>query len=309
MNVDAIIRVDGLKKRFGETSAVAGLSFEMRRGEVFGLIGPDGAGKSTTLRVLAGLLGADEGTAHVAGVNVLTDPEAVKPRIGYMPQQFSLYGDLSVEENLRFFAAMFFVPRAERAARFARLYEFSRLAPFTKRRAEALSGGMQKKLALSCVLIHSPELLLLDEPTTGVDPVSRRELWDMLYRLVSDGLSILVSTPYMDEAERCHRVGLMHEGRMMRLGPPREVREGMDAPLLALHGADVHRIVRGLRDDARIASAYPAGSVVHAVLAADAGDPVAVCAALAASFPEIERAEPVRPTFEDAFIRLVERER
>jgi ABC-2 type transport system ATP-binding protein len=307
--MESIIRVQNLRKRFGEIEAVTGLTFEVRRGEVFGLIGPDGAGKSTTLRVLAGLLGADEGTVEVAGVDVLKDAEAVKPRIGYMPQQFSLYGDLTVEENLRFFAAMFFVPKAERVARFARLYDFSRLGPFTSRRAEALSGGMQKKLALSCVLIHSPDLLLLDEPTTGVDPVSRRELWDMLYRLVHDGLSILVSTPYMDEAERCHRVGLMHDGKMMRLDAPHAVRDAMDAALLALHGSDVHRIVRALRDDPRIASAYPAGQVVHAVLADGQDDPAGVAASLTARFAEVERAEPVRPTFEDAFIRLVEKER
>lgn len=302
----SIIEISRLKKSFGKTAAVNDLSLEVRRGEVFGLIGPDGAGKSTTLRLLAGLLKADDGSIMVVGTDVRQDQEAVKGRIGYMPQQFSLYGDLSVEENLDFFASMFFVPKAKRKERFDKLYSFSRLKPFADRRAEKLSGGMQKKLALSCILLHQPDLLLLDEPTTGVDPVSRRELWEMLYQLVAEGLSILVSTPYMDEAERCHRVGLIHQGQMLRIDTPQAVRESTTAPLLKVSGPDAHRIVRLLSQDKNVLSVYPAGGSVHAVLKVEPEEAPSIASGWLAAHSEIQQAELVRPTFEDAFIRIVE---
>jgi len=223
------ISTHALTRDFKKTRAVDTLTLDIAAGELFGLVGPDGAGKTTTLRLLAGLLRITEGEAEVAGLNLKTDAEAVKRRVGYMAQQFSLYAELSVEENLAFFAEVYDVPRGEREERAARLLEFAQLEEFRTRRADKLSGGMQKKLALACTLIHEPEILLLDEPTTGVDPVSRREFWNILADLHLSGTTILVSTPYMDEADRCSRVGLMYEGRLVACASPRELRESLGA--------------------------------------------------------------------------------
>lgn len=214
----------GLVRRFGAAAALDGLSFEVRRGELYGLVGPDGAGKTTSIRALAGLVGLDAGEARVLGL----DPQGgrVRERLGLMPQQYSLYRDLSVAENLRFFARLFVLPRKVFAERSERLLAITRLGPFLDRRADALSGGMYKKLALACALLHEPEVLLLDEPTNGVDPVSRRELWALLHEFVRGGMTVLLSTPYMDEAERCHRVGLVHRGRLLLEGDPQALTRG-----------------------------------------------------------------------------------
>jgi ABC-2 type transport system ATP-binding protein len=214
----------GLVRRFGEVTALDGLSFGVTRGELYGLVGPDGAGKTTAIRALAGLVGLDAGEVRVLGV----DPSGgrVRERLGLMPQQYSLYRDLSVAENLRFFARLYVLPRAVFRERSERLLDITRLGPFLDRRADALSGGMYKKLALACALLHEPEVLLLDEPTNGVDPVSRRELWALLHEFVHGGMAVLVSTPYMDEAERCHRVGLVHRGKLLLEGDPRELTRG-----------------------------------------------------------------------------------
>jgi ABC-2 type transport system ATP-binding protein len=214
----------GLVRRFGTVTALDGLSFEVGRGELYGLVGPDGAGKTTAIRALAGLIRLDGGEARVLGV----DPAggAVRERLGLMPQQYSLYRDLSVGENLRFFARLYVLPRKVFRERADRLLGITRLAPFLDRRADALSGGMYKKLALACALLHEPEVLLLDEPTNGVDPVSRRELWALLHEFVHGGMTVLISTPYMDEAERCHRVGLVHRGRLLEEGEPRALMKG-----------------------------------------------------------------------------------
>jgi drug efflux transport system ATP-binding protein len=214
----------GLVRRFGAVTALDGLSFEVGRGELYGLVGPDGAGKTTAIRALAGLLLLDGGEARVLGL----DPGGgrVRERLGLMPQQYSLYRDLTVAENLRFFSRLYVLPRDVFRARADRLLGITRLGPFVDRRADALSGGMYKKLALACALLHEPEVLLLDEPTNGVDPVSRRELWALLYEFVHGGMTVLVSTPYMDEAERCHRVGLVHRGRLLIEGDPRELSRG-----------------------------------------------------------------------------------
>src|SRR5262245_849310 len=220
---DAIITT-GLTRSFGAVRALDGLDLRVPAGQIYGLIGPDGAGKTTALRVLCGALMPDGGQAHVAGIDVARDAEAVRRRIGYMPQRFSLYGDLTVRENLRFFADVYGVPRGEQPALMERLLAFSRLGPFQGRRADALSGGMKQKLALACTLIHRPQLLLLDEPTTGVDPVARREFWDILRDAVNrDGMTVLVATPYMDEADRCHTVGFMRGGKLMASGSPRDL--------------------------------------------------------------------------------------
>jgi ABC-2 type transport system ATP-binding protein len=214
----------GLVRRFGAVTALDGLSFEVGLGELFGLVGPDGAGKTTAIRALAGLLRLDGGEVRVLG----EDPAGgrVRERLGLMPQQHSLYRDLTVAENLLFFARLSVLPRAAFRERSERLLAITRLAPFVDRRADALSGGMYKKLALACALLHQPEALLLDEPTNGVDPVSRRELWALLHEFVHGGMTVVVSTPYMDEAERCHRVGLVHRGRLLVEGEPRALMAG-----------------------------------------------------------------------------------
>jgi ABC-2 type transport system ATP-binding protein len=221
---EATLSARGLVRRFGAVTALDGLSFEVGRGELYGLIGPDGAGKTTAIRALAGLLLVDGGEARVLGV----DPAGgrVRERLGLMPQQYSLYRDLTVGENLRFFSRLYVLPRDVFGKRSERLLAITRLGPFLDRRADALSGGMYKKLALACALLHEPEVLLLDEPTNGVDPVSRRELWALLYEFVQGGMTVLVSTPYMDEAERCHRVGLVHRGKLLLEGDPRELSRG-----------------------------------------------------------------------------------
>jgi len=205
-------------RRFGDVVALDGFSLEIGRGELFGLVGPDGAGKTTFIRALAGLIDVDSGEVRVLGEDPATG--RVRERVGLMPQQFSLYRDLSVGENLKFFSRLNALPRAEHRRRSERLLAITRLAPFIDRRADALSGGMYKKLALACALLHEPEVLLLDEPTNGVDPVSRRELWELLHEFVHGGMTILISTPYMDEAERCHRVGLAYHGRILVEGAP-----------------------------------------------------------------------------------------
>jgi len=218
------IKTENLTRKFRDLVAVDHLILEVERGETFGLVGPDGAGKTTTIRMLCAIMDPTEGRARVAGFDTVAEAEQIKRRIGYMAQRFNLYGDLSAWENLNFFADVFEVRGAERAERIERLLNFARLAEFRDRRAAKLSGGMQKKLALACTLIHEPELLLLDEPTTGVDPVSRREFWDILSELHLGGTTILVSTPYMDEADRCSRVGLMFKGQMVICDAPANIR-------------------------------------------------------------------------------------
>ena len=230
--------IEDLHRSFGGARAVAGLDLRVEAGEIVGLIGPDGAGKTTTMRIALGLLRADRGTARVLGRDAAADLRAVKDRLGYMPQRFSLYPDLTVAENLRFFSDLYLVPADELAEREGEMLEFSRLEPFRGRRAGALSGGMKQKLALACHLVHRPELLVLDEPTTGVDPVSRREFWEWLRRFADDGLAILVSTPYMDEAELCDRILLVHEGEVLARGTPAEVTGRFPGGLLEVAAAD-----------------------------------------------------------------------
>jgi ABC-2 type transport system ATP-binding protein len=213
-----------MEKRFGEVRALAGLTFRVERGELYGLVGADGAGKTTAMRALTGLVPLDGGRARVLGMEP-TDPR-VRERIGLMPQQYSLYRDLTVDENLRFFGRLAVLPRALFHERRERLLAITRLARFADRRADQLSGGMYKKLALACALLHQPELLLLDEPTNGVDPVSRRELWELLHGFVESGMAVVISTPYMDEAERCSRVGLVHQGRLLLEGEPTDLLAG-----------------------------------------------------------------------------------
>ncbi len=218
-----IIAIKNFSKCYGELCAVRDLSLAINEGELFGLIGPDGAGKTTTMRTLCTLLPLEEGEMRIAEFDVRRNVPVIRGLLGYMPQRFSLYPDLSVEQNLMFFADLFSVPAAEKAQRLQRLYRFSKIEPFKHRLAKQLSGGMKQKLALSCTLIHTPKVLILDEPTTGVDPVSRREFWQILQQLRSEGVTILVSTPYMDEALLCNRVAFMHKGKLLALDDPRDI--------------------------------------------------------------------------------------
>ena len=217
------ITVENLCKRYNHVVAVDHLSFTVRTGGIFGLIGPDGAGKTTTMRILGALIRPDAGRCQIQGLEVTQQARRVKALIGYMPQHFALYPDLTVAENLRFFADLFLVPKSERERRYRQLLQFSRLEPFQKRKAAELSGGMKQKLALCCTLIHTPEVLILDEPTTGVDPVSRHEFWSILTELKRQGVTILISTPYMDEAARCDQVAFVHEGRVLIQDQPKKL--------------------------------------------------------------------------------------
>jgi ABC-2 type transport system ATP-binding protein len=218
--MEPIIETHDLTRRFGALTAVDHLNLSVAQGEIFGLVGPDGAGKTTTLRMLCGLMNPSEGSARVAGHDVVRDPRAVKDQIGYMAQRFGLYADLTVEENMVFYADLFGITGAERDRLTTELLRMTRMEPFRARQGGKLSGGMKQKLALMCTLLHRPRILFLDEPTNGVDPVSRRDFWTILYQLLKDGITIFMTTAYLDEAERCNRVGLMHKGKMIRLAPP-----------------------------------------------------------------------------------------
>lgn len=242
----AAVETAGLARSFGADTAVAGLDLRVRRGEMFGLVGPDGAGKSTAVRLMCGILKPTGGSGRVLGYDLASEAEKIKARIGYLSQSFTLYGDLTVDENIEFFAELHGV-RGFKARR-DELLEFTRLVPFRRRLAQALSGGMKKKLALACTLIHTPDLIFLDEPSTGVDPVSRGEFWNILSGILEQGVTIVMTTPYLDEAERCHRVGLMHRGRMFLTGTPDDVRAAMPGCVYGIEcpaPADAYRVLRG----------------------------------------------------------------
>ena len=229
-----MITVRSLSKAFDGTRAVSSLDFAVKKGEIFGIVGPDGAGKSTLLRMLSAILVPDEGAITLQDIDIYKDPYRIKEKIAYMPQRFGLYEDLTVEENIFFFGRVFGLRRKQIRERLPLLYRFSNLDPFKDRMAGKLSGGMKQKLGLACCLVHSPELILLDEPTNGVDPVSRREFWKILYELLSDGVTIVVSTAYLDEAERCGRVALMYQGRFIQVGEPGRIKTMIGKPLLEI---------------------------------------------------------------------------
>jgi ABC-type multidrug transport system ATPase subunit len=293
-----------LTRSFGDNVAVDALSIAIGRGELFGVVGPDGAGKTTTLRMLAGVLRPSSGTAVVAGVDVAVDPEGVKPHIAYMAQRFGLYEDLTVAENLSFYADLYRVPRSERPARLKRLYAFSRLDEFTDRLAGNLSGGMKQKLALSCSLIHKPDVLLLDEPTFGVDPISRRELWLILHEMVAEGVTIVVTTSYLDEAERCDRVALLNEGRVLALDTPAALQASMEGVMLDVVASEPRGARDILRASPEVRSAYLFGDTIHVLLdsGSDLGGPRRV---LDNGGIAVESIEPSTPSLEDVFMGLV----
>jgi len=261
--IPPIIETHALTRDFKKTRAVDSLTLSIQPGELFGLVGPDGAGKTTTLRLLAGLLDISSGSAQVAGYDLARQPEAIKRQIGYMAQQFSLYAELSVMENLRFFAELFNVSSQEFSIRCPRLLEFAGLTEFTKRRADQLSGGMQKKLALACTLVHEPDILLLDEPTTGVDPVSRREFWNILTELHIQGTTILVSTPYMDEADRCSKVGLLYEGRLIEFDSPQQIRSNLKAEIIEVRSQQWRKVLQVVQNLPEIEEVQTYGEALH----------------------------------------------
>jgi ABC-2 type transport system ATP-binding protein len=255
------VEVRGVSRRFGATLALDDVSFDVSDGELFGLVGPDGAGKSTLFRILTTLIVPDAGSARVLGWDVVKDLWEIRARVGYMPGTFSLYPDLTVEENLQFFAAVFGTTIARGYDLIAPIYR--QIEPFRTRRADALSGGMKQKLALSCALVHRPDLLLLDEPTTGVDAVSRREFWDQLGALRASGLTIVVSTPYMDEALRCDRVALVQEGRILEVDAPADISARFPLPLFAVGAANRYGALLALREFGHTHSVFPFGEVMH----------------------------------------------
>lgn len=302
------VRARELSRSFGTLRAVESLTFDVGKGELFGLVGPDGAGKTTTLRMLAGVLPPTGGDATVLGHSVARDPEAMKHGIAYMPQRFGLYTDLTVRENLDFYADLFGVGRDEREGRLERLYRFSGLGPFEDRLAGNLSGGMKQKLGLSCALVHDPKLLLLDEPTFGVDPISRRDLWLIVHEMVARGVTAVVSTAYMDEAERFDRLVLLHGGRATALETPEALRSGLEGRLLAVRGVPV----RPARDAARglpgVAGASIFGDRVHVVTEPGRGAAGAASAlrrALEEAGVDGARVEAAEPTMEDVFMERV----
>jgi ABC-2 type transport system ATP-binding protein len=307
-DIKNVIETENLTRQFKNLAAVDGLDLAVRRGEIFGLVGPDGAGKTTTIRMLCAIMDPTAGSARVAGFDTVAEAEQIKRRIGYMAQHFNLYGDLSVTENLDFFADVFQVRGRERRERKERLLQFARLTEFHKRRAAHLSGGMQKKLALACTLIHQPEIIFLDEPTTGVDPVSRREFWDILTELHLQGITIFVSTPYMDEAERCSRVGLMYQGRIIVCDVPDRIKELVTGELLELRPSDLRlaeEVVSGLEGTLEVQT-Y--GDLLHIFVDSIVERQDELVVALATANVEVISLRQTRPRMEEAFISLVRKQ-
>ena len=304
---DTIIRADHLTKRFGRVVAVEDLNLSVARGEIFGLIGPDGAGKTTAIRLLAAIMVPTKGRATVAGFDTVRQAEKTRRLVGYMPQRFSLYGDLSVSENLNFFADIFGVRGQERRERIDQLLRFARLTEFHKRRATHLSGGMQKKLALACTLIHRPQVLFLDEPTTGVDPISRREFWDILSDLHLDGVTLLISTPYMDEAERCSRVGLMFEGQLMVSGRPDQLKQSISGEMLALNTPRLSQARELLVTLPGVLEVQLYGDLLHVFVDSAARRRQQIADRLAEAEIPIVELRSSRPRMEEAFISLIRR--
>ncbi len=295
------IALEGISKHYGKTTALTDVTFSVPEGSMFGLIGPDGAGKSTLYRILTTLIPPDSGTATVAGLDVRTDYRKIRTEIGYMPERFSLYPDLTVSENLNFFASLFGVRVQDNYDLIAPF--FNQLAKFPHRRAGALSGGMKQKLALGCALIHRPKILLLDEPTTGVDAVSRSEFWDMLATLRQKGITILVSTSYMDEAERCERIALINAGRILKVDTPQKLVEGIGERLYNASAGEMYPLLMALRSMPEVRNCYTFGATLH-VVAGEGFDAARIIADLQRRGLTDVRISPARGNIEDLFIKL-----
>jgi len=301
----AAISLRDLRRAFGVTVAVDGLSLDIARGELFGLVGPDGAGKTTTLRMLAGVLPPTGGDALVRGISVARDPEHVKDHIAYMSQRFGLYADLTVRENIDFYADLYRVPAAERPARLDRLYQFSNLGQFERRLAGQLSGGMKQKLGLCCALIHQPEILLLDEPTFGVDPISRRDLWLIVHEMVAQGVTVLVTTAYMDEAERCDHVALLDHGRIIALDTPVALQRTLAGRMVAVRTSDPRRALQVLERTPAAHHAALFGDTIHLAMDSRDRDWPTLEAALTGAGLDVVEVRDLDPSLEDVFIQRV----
>jgi drug efflux transport system ATP-binding protein len=298
------VETRGLAKRFEAVEAVLSLDLAIREGEMFGLVGPDGAGKTTTIRMLCGILSPTAGEATVLGYGLGREAGEIKKRIGYLSQRFSLYGDLTVDENIEFFAEIHLVKDFRK--RRDELLEFTRLAPFRRRLAERLSGGMRQKLALACTLIHTPRLILLDEPTTGVDPVSRRDFWAILSSLLRSGITIVMATPYMDEAERCSRVGLLAEGRLLAADSPANIKRLMRGTIVEIVGPDIRRAFAVLKTLARVREVQLFGDRLNVVVDDPEREIPLIEAALAREGIAILQKRVLPPTLENVFISVTE---
>ncbi len=299
------IRCDNLTKSFGELAAVDRLNLSVAEGEIFGLVGPDGAGKTTTMRLLASILAPTSGSASVLGHDVVRKAEEVKQVIGYMSQQFGLYPDLTVEENMGFYADIYGVPRRERAERGERLMAFSNLTPFKRRLAGNLSGGMKQKLGLCCALIHTPRVLFLDEPTNGVDPVSRRDFWRILYQLLREKVTIFVSTAYLDEAERCSRLGLIHKGKLLAVGTPAEVKLLARGRIVEIRPDRPRKAAAVLREKMPGADVGIFGDRLHLLSSDPKAASGAALAALSAAGISVLGVREVDPSLEDVFVSVL----
>lgn len=299
------IRVHGLVRRFDTVQAVRGIDFDIQRGEIFGLVGPDGAGKTTIMRMLAGVLRPDAGTVELEGIDVVAMPERAKGALSYMPQRFGLYEDLSVDENIFFYGELFEVERHTRRTRSQELLEAAGLVPFRHRLAGQLSGGMKQKLGLVCALIHTPKVLLLDEPTTGVDPVSRRDFWGILYQLREQGVTIVLSTAYMDEAERCSRLALLHEGEIRQCDTPARLKQAMVGTLLAIVGGEPRQVHQLVAHTPGVLGALLMGDRVHVRVDDAARRIPELYARLAGQALPSIAITPVEPGIEDVFVALV----
>jgi ABC-2 type transport system ATP-binding protein len=298
----SIVSAQGLTRRFGALTAVDHLDLEIQAGEIFALVGPDGAGKTTTMRLLCGLMNPTEGKAIVVGHDVSKEPDAVKDQIGYMAQRFGLYGDLTVNENMAFYADLFGIIGREREELRGRLLQMTRMEPFGKRQAGKLSGGMKQKLALMCTLLHKPRVLFLDEPTNGVDPVSRRDFWAILYQLIGDGLTVVVSTAYLDEAERANRVGLMHQGKMIRCDSPAALKESLEETCYRVHFPHPDEARHLLERHPGVLGVYHAGIEYHLFV----NEKVTPVENLLKVTPFTYQR--ITPSLEDVFIALVRKE-
>jgi drug efflux transport system ATP-binding protein len=299
------IKTSNLTKTFGDSIAVNGLNIEIKKGELYGLVGPDGAGKTTTMRLLTAIMDPTSGDAWVAGHSITTEGEIIKEKIGYMSQRFGLYEDLTVMENIQFYADLYEVPKKERPQRIERLLGFSNLTPFKDRLAGALSGGMKQKLGLACSLIHTPAILLLDEPTNGVDPVSRRDFWKILYSLLKEDVTIFVSTAYLDEAERCTRIGLLHKGKILIEDTPANVKISLGLPMIELwadNARAAQKIANGISEVKR-ASIY--GDKLHITLEDKETADIVLRKLLDAGIVIKDRRD-IMPSLEDVFISMVE---
>jgi ABC-2 type transport system ATP-binding protein len=303
-----MIKARQLTRTFGQLVAVDGLSFEVNEGELFGIVGPDGAGKTTTLRMLAGVLRPTSGDAALDGVSVVDRAEEVKHQLAYMSQRFGLYTDLTVLENLHFYADLYRVSKAERERRLERLFEFSGLGPFSDRLAGKLSGGMKQKLGLSCALIHEPRILLLDEPTFGVDPISRRDLWIIVHEMVSRGVTVVVSTSYMDEAERFDRVALLNRGRLLALDTPETLRGTLGGELIAVRVGDVRGARGVVRTMPWVKSAVIFGERLHVTVDSVAERTAELRRALDDASLPASSIERIEPSMEDVFVERIRRE-